>query len=382
MSISKVASAVTITTQRAVATVQRLEEVALQTLKANLAWEMSLARAKEMTNQQLSLHVTQTLTAISQARISLYQLPPDMVQPRITRLSQPMLEEEIAHTRGRITLRQKQELQQERIFRTRLQRRLSEIESLDPPELSLRAIDQTVLCTLDKYLYELYPIQVNQIAQQMVEACEARTNRIKPLVGYEALQKQLLQLYMPSLMTHPFTLNMMALRLSALTVPKLLHKTVTFYYMGAMQAEGLKTKSLIIPCEARRQETKATASGKTSNEAVPEKFSVAVTTNFTGDEKVGIPKDNKEREVTFMMLRYAFSMPYWLRRMVAIHMGMPENSKYALYFGIGGLPTRRTTWRYDFLKYPEVKYLRFSTDKKIQNLIQKYQSKRLSFYTR
>jgi hypothetical protein len=216
----------------------------------------------------------------------------------------------------------------------------------------------------------------------MVKAAESRTNRIKTLMGSEALQKQLIQLYMPSQMTHPFTLNIMALRMSALTMPFLLGKSMTIYYMGAMQAEGLKLNEATMPALNRNIITKATASGKTPNESVPSKFAVGFTKDFTGDEKVGVPKDHNKNETLWLMLRYAFAMPYWLRRMIAIQTGMPENSKYASYFGIGGLPSRYSTWRYKFWQYPEARYLKFSVNQDVMNLIMKYQSKRGAFYAR
>jgi hypothetical protein len=75
-------------------------------------------------------------------------------------------------------------------------------------------------------------------------------------------------------------------------------------------------------------------------------------------------------------------MPYWIRRFIAIHMGMPENHKYANYFGISVIPTRRTKWKGDVRRYPEAQYLTYSKDKHVMDAIIKYQSRYGNHYPR
>lgn len=265
---------------------------------------------------------------------------------------------------------------------TRLERYTQETQERLLPTIALNLIDFTALCTLDKELWQTYPDQVLQILQQIKEMCEKKTFHITPIPTYIALQEHLLQTYSTAHATHPFTLNMYAMRLTAMSKQILEECPMSIYLVGATQAQCTKCKYALAVCEQRRLETKLVASGKTSTEAIPEKFSVGYTPKLTGDEKIGVPKNIKGQELTFLALRYAYSMPYWLRRFVAISMGMPENSKYALYFGIGGLPTRRSTFRYSFLKYPEIKYLQYSADEHIRKLIAKYDARRAYFYKR
>jgi hypothetical protein len=300
----------------------------------------------------------------------------------ISHLLRYVPEEEELLTKKLTTRQQLIVQQQRRRHVTRVAKVLDSIVEKPAPPIALNLIDHTALCTLDSVLYELYPDQLQLIVQQLVQMCEKKAKFISVMVGYEALQKQLLQLYVPNFMNFPFTLNMLAMRITALSRQALLNKSMTVYIMGASQASMLKTKYTITPADFRRIESKYVSSGKPESDAVPEKFSVGYTERLTEEEKVGLIRNMKGKELPFMALRYAYSMPYWLRRFIAIHMGYPENAKYALYFGIGGLPTRRSTWRYDFLKYSEAKYLNYSADEHVRNLIKKIQTKRGHFLKR
>jgi hypothetical protein len=297
-------------------------------------------------------------------------------------ITQPLLKEEKALLKHLLKYSQYASQQRQKRDLTRLERYEQETQERLLPTIALNLIDHTALCILDKELWQTYPTQVQQILQQIKEMCEKKTFHITPLPDYIALQEHLLQTYSTAHATHPFLLNMLAMRLTAMSMQVLKNIPMTIYYVGAVQQQMMQCKYQLTCCENRRLETKYVSSGKPTTEAVPEKYSVGWTPKLTGDEKVGIPKNMKGQELIFMALRYAYSMPYWIRRMIAIHTGMPENSKYALYFGIGGLPTRRSTWRYDFLKYPEAKYLQYSADEHIRKLIQKYSAKRAYFYKR
>jgi hypothetical protein len=327
--------------------------------------------ATKFMNQQLA--VNRLWLSIVRGEI---QVPLPQERRLLSQMLMPLEEEEELFTKRLITVRQKTEQQLTRRHLTRLEKWLTEIRQRPLSPTAINLIDHTVLCELDKLLWETNPTTVTQITQQLVEMCEKKTSRLQPIQGQEAVQKHLLQLYVPMFMTFPFTLNMMALRLSMLTRQAMLGKSMTLYYMGATQAQAIKQKHQLACCEQRRLETKQVSSGKPSSDAIPEKFSVGYTHALTEEEKVGLIKDIRGSELPFMALRYAYSIPYWLRRFVAIHMGMPENSRYALYFGIGGLPTRRSTWRYDFMKYPEAKYLQYSADQHIMKLIRKIQIRR------
>jgi hypothetical protein len=288
----------------------------------------------------------------------------------------------LAERNGLITEEQRIRLEETPIPETPIERALKPPEDLRIADIALGLIDHQALCKLDAMLYDLDPTGTTEIMRNIVKMCEAKTQRLPIIAGNEAIQKQLLQVYVPYYKTHPFSLNMFSVRVSALSMTSLVGKALTYYIEGAVPAIVMKIEPEAPPCEYRRNETKFTSSGKPLTELIPEKFSLGVTESFTGDEDVGIPRDRNEHSQFFMGIRYAYTMPYWIRRFIAIHMGMPENSKYALYFGIGGLPTRRSTDRWNFSKYPEVKYLKYSRDEKIMKMIMKYQARRGAFYKR
>jgi hypothetical protein len=265
---------------------------------------------------------------------------------------------------------------------TRIDEIEQEIEKLDPPQISLSLIDFQALCELDAYYHDTYPVQTEIIMQQIEQMCEAKMYKIPAMVGYKALQEALLELYVPAYASFPFTLNIFCMRMTALSITQLIHKQVTIYATGAVQDALLSLKEEIGSCEMRRIETKLVSGGKTATDAIPNKYQIAQTDDLTGDEKLGVPRNPKGHQTLWLMLRYAYSMPYWIRRMIAIHTGMPENYKYALYFGIGGLPSRYSTWKRDFYKYPEAQYVTYSVNEHVMKLIQRISYKRYTFYER
>lgn len=297
-------------------------------------------------------------------------------------LLMPTLQEQLLMKQEAITPLQAQELGiQRQLIKVQSEPPIT-IEQLDLPTIELLYTDFQTMCALELQLERLYPNQCPTIRQQLTVMCEQRVSRLHILQGYEALQKQMIQMYVPYFSCFPYSLNILAMRITAATISALLNKTMTLYALGAQQQQMTACKYMLMPCENRTLQTKVVASGKTLNEAVPSKFSLKATENLDDEEEVPLGTDYTGHPFFWMTLRYAYSMPYYIRRILAIMTGMPENYRYGLYFGIGGLPSRHSTWKQRWLGAPEAKYLHYSVDTDVMNLIHKYQSKRGFFYMR
>jgi hypothetical protein len=290
--------------------------------------------------------------------------------------TQELIEQDLLLPEQRISI----EVQQE-YTRTTFQLDLT-IEELDIPEMALRLVDFQVMCELEHKLSDLYPVQFPAIIRQLVELCEARMTKLKPMLGYEALQKHMLQLYVPYFSCFPYSLNILAMRITAATIASLRGKVMTTYALGALTQQTVKCKALAPPIEQRTLETKIVSSGKTSLDAIPAKFSLNATENLDEEDEVPLGKDAQGHPYYWLALRFTYSIPYKIRRLMAIMSGMPENYKYALYFSIGGLPSRYSTWKMKWLSVPEAKYLTYSRDKTVRDMIIKYNVKRGYFYQR
>ena len=205
--------------------------------------------------------------------------------------------------------------------------------------------------------------------------CVLRQTYVMEKPKLKTLQKLIMQLYVPYFHARPYTMNLLSIRTSPVTLKYLKQKSATYYIYGCAEYEMFKQKPLVKACEKRRQETKFMASSSGCGATRPIKFSQGYTDSLTGEEKVGIPKDTTGKELLWLGLRYAYSMPYWIRRMIAMHMGMPENHKYARYFGIGVIPSRRKTWRKYERHFPEAQYLHYSVDKQVMQAIKRYRKR-------
>ena len=318
--------------------------------------------------------------------IQLVKLTPYLtVEQRQQLIRQALLtpvEQELWFTKRLITVRQLEEEQLTREHLTRLERRLEEVEELLLYPSSVLFTEHQVLCLMEKYLWTTLQEDVKQILQKIIKMCEAQSWQLEPIIGKEALQKLMLQLYVTAFLEPPYTLNMLGLRLTALTEQFLYETPLAFYITGVAQAEMLKTKALLQTCEKRRLETKKVASGKKRIEYVPTKFTAGVTESYTGTEKIGLFRDLFGKELFWYALRYAYRIPFWLRRWFAIHTGMPENHPLARYFGIGCIPSRRSLRGWKKQRYPEVRWLYYHRDEYVRNLIRKYQSRYRAGYSR
>lgn len=274
-------------------------------------------------------------------------LTPRQMLRQIAVLEMPLMEERELFTRRKMSLRQMQEL---RTSRTRIMRPQKVRQTLREIMLSRTAItmtDQLEFALLEKYLWVNMQAQVEQVLQKILHMCIAKQWYCESITGLESLIQLMLQMYVYAFMMHPQTAVMLAMRVTPLTMQVLRHKLASIYMVCAVQNQALAPKGILITAQKRKTRTKAVSESKGKTEMVNIKQNIGQTKDLTDGTKVGVGRDAMGKEMFFTTLRYAYSMPFWLRRWFARQFGMPENHKYARYFGIGCIPSRyaKRSWK-------------------------------------
>lgn len=353
------------TTQQQVAVLQYARAIATSTTQA-----LQTAEGLKFVNVQRLLMAERFLSLIN---IMPLITPPEALR-RISAITMPLLEEEEKVRRQQLLQRQ---VEQERIFRrqtTRLEKHLQEVRErlLSPTAISLT--DHQAFCLLEKHLWQNYPIQTQQVMQELLMMTVAKQAYITRIRGLEALQKQMLQLYVTMFMGVPEMTNMLALRLSQLTMQMLATMNVAIYMQASHQAQAMKQKQQLISAQERKLITKSIASAKPRKEWVPRKEELDTVDELSKDEMIEIMKDLQGKAMFSIMMRYAYGMPYMLRRWLARTYGLPENHKYIRYIKLTGIPLRKALWAYKRKRHTDESWLRFNRDQYIK-LMNKYGSR-------
>jgi hypothetical protein len=281
---------------------------------------------------------------------------------QLSALLSPSFEEERALQRHVLPINKIEELSMERVQRLRPEEIRQQIRQIALSRTSINLIDQTAFAMLESYLWKNFPLQVYQILGELLEQVVRKSWYLDRISGLESLEKLMLQMYVYAFMEFPLSLNMLGMKVTPLSMTVLRNRTASIYMTYWMQNEDEETKQYIGTVQARKPETKAVTSGKTKQELVPNKENIGTTENLTEDTLVSAGRDMQGKEGLFLALRYAYSMPFWLRRMLARNLGMPENHKYARYFGIGCIPTRYARYSWKYRRYSEESFTNFRRD--------------------
>ena len=294
--------------------------------------------------------------------VSLGQLLP-LLTPRqtlrqISVLEAPLLEEREMYARRKMTLRQMQELRESRTRILTPEKQRQRMRELLLSRTAISMIDHQVFALTEKYLWTNLQAQVEQALQKVYHTCVAKQWYCETIVGLEYLLRWLLQLYVYAFMAHPQCAVMLAMRVSPLSMRQLRHKLATVYIVCAVQNQAIKTKGILITAQKRKTQQKRIAVSKGKQEMVNIKQAIGRTTDLDDGTQVGVGRNLMGKEMFFTTLRFAYSMPFWLRRWFARQMGMPENHKYARYFGIGCIPSRyaKRTWKRYAKTEPSITY--------------------------
>jgi len=281
------------------------------------------------------------------------------------------LEEEIIERKRILPTYQAQTVELERQTRLKRQKIEEEMRLYRLHHNSILMIEQTIFATLESWLYQHYPTQVLQVLGKLVEQCIKKQWYMKRIEGLEHLQRMMGEMYQYIMMEYPRAYNMIALRVTPLTMTMLRHRRGSIYATMSAQKQEIKQKTTLISATKQKETTKHILKGKRRYTIVPQREHIGTTEDLTEETPVSTGKDDFGREWFFTALRYAYSIPYWIRRLIARTMGMPENHKYARYFGIGCIPTRRTMLGYKKQRYGREPW----TEREKENFIKWYRER-------
>lgn len=352
------------------------QEVSRRAVEWVTAHQVSLRITSEMIRKEMERTLTVerlvTTTAHAHLRPLIPLIPPQESTRYITRLLMATEQEEKAQTKHIVPSRFIERLRRERLEELRPEQIREQMRQylLDPTAISL--IDHTAFCSLEAYLWQTRPLQVTQVLGELLKTVTRKTWYVDHIVGLESLTKLMMQMYLYAFMEFPMCLNILGLRVTPLTMLVLRHKVASVYMTHAMECQDVRTRPYLGTVQARKIETKLVVSERSRTEVIPRKENIAVTTDLTEDTRVSTGRDGQWKDMFFTMLRYAYSMPFWLRRWLARTYGMPENHKYARYFGIGCIPTRYARYSRKERFMPEATYLTYSRDEKIMKEIIRY----------
>jgi len=274
-------------------------------------------------------------------------ITPIRQRERLRPLLFPTYEEERVRRLGVVPRRKLEVYEMQRVERLRPERIRQRIRELVLHRTSIIHIDHRLFTRLETYLWTNFMEQVLQILGKLYEMVRRKLWFLERIPTLEALQKQLLQLYVYAFMEYPKTLNILGMRITPLTMMVLRYKPASIYMTAVIQKIKTKLKALLMSAERRKPEARIISGSRTRAPETSIKREIGVTESLSEDTTVHLGRDLQGKEMFFTALRYAYSMPFWLRRWMAREMGMPENHKYARYFGIGCIPSRRGrhTWK-------------------------------------
>jgi len=333
---------------RSAITVTQMAEQALIQQRAR-QWAEQVTRVIQTRREVPFLDVQQLMHIMRLMELSnlVPFITPEEATQHVQPLLLPTLEEQKIRMRRVTPTRYVEQVEYSRTQRVEPALTEQEIRRYRLYRTSIIMIDQLMLALLEAYLFINFREQMLQILLKILEMVIRKLWYLERIAGLEALQKLMLQFYVYAFMEYPKTLNMLGIRVTPLTISMMEHKPASIYMTASIEKTQVKQKAMSISCERRKPEIKVVYGSRTRAVETSVKREIGVTEDLTKDTIVHVGRDYQGKEMLFTMLRYAYSMPYWLRRWLAREMGMPENHKYARYFGIGAIPSRRAryTWK-------------------------------------
>jgi len=281
---------------------------------------------------------------------------------------------ELLYRKGALRYRELLLEEEQRLRRLRPEEERQKVRQILLSPVSITLTDQTELARLEKYLWLNLRTEVEQCLEKIVKMVISKSWYVETIAGLEALLKMLLQLYVYALMEHPKNLNMLGMRVTPLTLQWLEGKSGQLYMTASVQGQDIKSKALLQTVQKRKPMTKLVSSERSRLELIPQKIDIGHVIYISKDALVGTGHDFFGKDFLFTALRYAYGMPFWLRRWLARMWGMPENHKYARYFGIGCVPSR-STWKGTIRRrYKGDAYINFNRDEYLK-MMRRYDSR-------
>jgi len=208
-------------------------------------------------------------------------------------------------------------------------------------EFSIILLEQYLIALIEEFLLLKYGLTVLEVLEKIMEMCMYKRQYALTVPRFEHLLKLLLELYVTAFMAQPETLNLLAIRCTPLTMTLMKHKNASIYAVASVQKRATKQKALLKSCEKRKPEVRLLSGSRTRAPATAIKRLLGTTEDLTEETKISVGKDYFGRDFWFWVLRYAYGIPYWIRRVMAMELGMPENYKLIRYFKLAVIPSRR-----------------------------------------
>jgi len=208
-------------------------------------------------------------------------------------------------------------------------------------EFSIILIEQYLIALLEQILFLKYKLSLLQVLQKIMEMCIYKRQYAVTVERLEHLIKFLLELYVLACMAQPETLNLLALRCTPLTMTLMRHKRASIYAVAVVEKQETKQKAMLKSCEKRKPEIQVISGSRSRAPATAIKRLLGTTEDLTEETKISVGKDFFGNDFWFWVLRYAYGIPYWIRRVMAMEMGMPENRYLIRYFKLAVIPSRR-----------------------------------------
>jgi len=307
------------------------------------------------------------LRLIDTIRITPFTIPPE-TNRRILMAQRLPFEMEEYKYKGILPQREIEREQTARRETLRTEEIKQKVRLLKLHQQAITCIEQRALANLESYLYTFQLEWYEKILLKIIDMCKAKQLYLERIVGKEALEKLLIQLYVPFYMEYPQKLNMIALRLTQATMLYASGISGTLYRAVSSTGQAIKTKMQLVTTQKRRLETKAVASGKKRKEPFQTKGEGGITESLSKKDKIGMGKGLTGKEYAVLSVSLAYGLPYYIKRMFARSIGLPENSKLYRRPYISFIPVRRTLRRSSFGKRRHTDITTFSRDEYIKNM--------------
>jgi len=240
------------------------------------------------------------------------------------------------------------------------------------PEI-LRRLEQYLEALIEKYYYMNYPDLITAAIDNLIVASEKKTRFIKPLNTTVGKQKLVMELYHPYYMEYPLTHNLLGLKLTFLTLTRLLNRFVTPYIAMSMTGQQLKTKPLALAVQKRKLEVKWLANNKKHLEKAFTKQYTNEVPQLTKQTKLELQKTREGEPLAvalvFHVLGYRKVLRVWQTRQT----GYPEDLPYWMKPHIEVIVTRRAVKVRKVTRIPKEKLIYFNRDAYLK-MMKKYRS--------
>ena len=238
-------------------------------------------------------------------------------------------------------LREIEPLKRRQEIRTRLEKRIAEMEELILERPAFGETYTTLEAMLEKFLYTNYHDEVLLALTNLVIASEQRNIFIQPFGVTDGFQRFIMEIYMPYYMQMPQKHNLIGVIVTPLSMLILEDRHASSYVTGVVQGQDIKTKPLVLTTQRRALRAKQLASSKGGIITIP--------TTAYGEEHEALKKsdyipifhDISGKDMITVTILDAVIRKYLINVWGARMVGYPEGYAYWQYPHISVILRRR-----------------------------------------